>query len=98
MVLVHLSADRNKERHSFFVPGHALHIKGLQKQIGVGKVVSSQERKAFAVPLMSRLSTVYQTRVNRRLPVGFALQSVCAAPTQQARSVPGFCIRKVQLR
>ena len=37
-----------------YVPGHALHEKGLQRQIGVGTLVSSQERRALAVPLISR--------------------------------------------
>ena len=35
-------------------PGHALHEKGLQRQIGVGTLVSSQERRALAVPLINR--------------------------------------------
>ena len=32
------------------VPGHALHEKGLQRQIGIGPLVRSQERRALAVP------------------------------------------------
>ena len=36
------------------IPGHALHEKGLQRQIGVGTLVSSQERRALAVPLINR--------------------------------------------
>ena len=47
------------------IPGHSLHEKRLQRQIGVGTLVSSQERIAFAVPLISRLSTAGQPRVNR---------------------------------
>ena len=39
------------------VPGHALHEKGLQRQIGVGTLVSSQERRALLVPLINRGST-----------------------------------------
>ena len=39
------------------VPGHAVHEKGLQRQIGVGTLVSSQERRALAVPLINRGST-----------------------------------------
>ena len=35
-------------------PGHALHEKGLQRQKGVGTLVSSQERRAFAVPRINR--------------------------------------------
>ena len=47
------------------VPGHALHEKGLQRQIGVGTLVSSQERRALAVPLINRGSTAGQPLVNR---------------------------------
>ena len=39
------------------IPGHALHEKGLQRQIGDGTLVSSQERRALAVPLINRGST-----------------------------------------
>ena len=35
-------------------PGHALHEEGLQRQIGVGTLVSSQERRALLVPLINR--------------------------------------------
>ena len=51
------------------VPGHALHEEGLQRQIGVGTLVNSQQRRALAVLLLSRLSTAGQPRVNR-LPTG----------------------------
>ena len=37
-------------------PGHALHENSLQRQIRVGTLVSSQERRALAVPLMNRWS------------------------------------------
>ena len=37
-----------------YVPGHALHEKGLQRQIGAGTLVSSQERRALFVPLINR--------------------------------------------
>ena len=39
------------------IPGHALHGKGLQRQIGVGTLVSIQERRALLVPLINRWST-----------------------------------------
>ena len=45
-------------------PGHALHEKGLQRQIGVGTLVSNQERSAPAVPLINRLSSAGQPLVN----------------------------------
>ena len=32
-----------------YIPGQALHEKGLQRQIGVGPLVSSQERRAAVV-------------------------------------------------
>ena len=47
------------------IRGHALHKKGLQRQTGVGTLVSSQQRKALAVPLLNRGSTAGQLLVNR---------------------------------
>ena len=47
------------------IPGHALHEKGLQRQIGVGTLVSSQERRALVAP-----------RINRRITAGQPL--VCS--------------------
>ena len=41
-------------KHFLHIPGHALHEKGLQRQIGDGTLVSSQERRALAVPLINR--------------------------------------------
>ena len=38
-------------------PGHALHEKNLQRQIGVGTLVSSQEQRALLIPVINRLST-----------------------------------------
>ena len=35
-------------------PGHALHEKGLQRQIGVGTLLSSQKRRALFVPRFNR--------------------------------------------
>ena len=45
-------------------PGHALHEKGLQRQIGVGTLVSSQERRALAVLVINRLSTAGQPLIS----------------------------------
>ena len=39
---------------SELIPGHALHEKGLQRQIGVGTLVSSQEQIALLVALINR--------------------------------------------
>ena len=58
------------------IPGHALHEKGLQRQIGVSTLVSSQERRALAIPLINRLSTAGQPLVNRRSTADFVPPSV----------------------
>ena len=58
------------------VPGHALHEKGFQSQIGVGTLVSSQERRSVAVSLINRLSTAGQPRVNRWSTADFVPCSV----------------------
>ena len=57
-------------------PGRALHEKGLQRQIGVGTLVSSQERRAPAVPLINRLATAGQPLVNRGSTADFVPPSV----------------------
>ena len=36
-------------------PGHAWHEKGLQRQTGVGTLVSIQERRVLLVPVINRL-------------------------------------------
>ena len=48
---------------SYVFPGHALHEKGLQKQKGVGPLVSSQEQRALLVPRINRSSTAGQPRI-----------------------------------
>ena len=35
------------------IPGHALHEKGVQRQIGVGTLVNSQQRRALAVTVIN---------------------------------------------
>ena len=40
--------------HEKGFPGHTLHEKGSQRQVGVGKLVSSQEQRALLVPVMNR--------------------------------------------
>ena len=57
-------------------PGHALHEKGLQRQIGVGTLVSSQEQRALLVPVINRLSTAGQPVINRGSTAGFVSPSV----------------------
>ena len=39
---------------SLFFPGHALHEKGLQRQIDFGTLVNSQQRRTLAVPVINR--------------------------------------------
>ena len=46
-------------------PGHALHEESLQRQKGVGPLVSSQEERALAVPLINREQTADKPVVNR---------------------------------
>ena len=47
------------------IPGHALHEKGLLRQIGDDPLVSSQERRALLVLVISRLQTAYKPLINR---------------------------------
>ena len=60
----------------FFIIGHALHEKGLQWQIGVGTLVSSQERRALAAPLIKNLLTAGQMRINRWFRSGIGLHRI----------------------
>ena len=53
------------------VPGHALHEKGLQRQLAVGTLVNSQQRRALAVPVINRGQTADKPRMNRWSPAGF---------------------------
>ena len=48
-----------------YIPGHGLHEKGLQRQIAVGTLVNSQQRRALAVPLLNRGQTADKPRMNR---------------------------------
>ena len=50
-------------RKDIQIPGNALHEKGLQRQKGVGPLVSSQEQRALLVPVINRLSTAGQPRI-----------------------------------
>ena len=66
-----IGQERNASIHNLisrsyaFIPGHALHEKGLQRQKGVGPLVGSQERRALLVPVINRLQTGYKPLVNR---------------------------------
>ena len=68
------------------IPGHALHEKGLQRQKGVGPLVSSQEQRALLVPRLHRSST------GRCVPpsvyIGFRLFVLL-----ERRSVQQTCLR-----
>ena len=72
-----------------------MHEKGLQRQIGVGTLVSSQGRRALAVPLVNRLSTAGQPLVNRGSTADFVPPSVyigfrlIVLPKRR----PGQCLR-----
>ena len=74
------------------IPGHALHEKGLQRQIGVVTLVSSQERRALAVSLINRLSTADETVVNGGFcsSVGFKYELDCSC---FRRDVQDSCLR-----
>ena len=61
------------------IPGHALHEKGLQRQKGVGPLVSSQEHRALLVPQLNRLSTGCQPIVNRSLGSSIGLRRILLA-------------------
>ena len=69
--------------------GHALHEKGSQRQIGVGTLVSSQERRALADPLINRGLTAGQPRVNRwfRSSIGLNRISFVRASEETSRTV-----------
>ena len=45
---------KSKEEEGGVFPGHALHEKGLQRQLVVGTLVSNQERRAAVVPQINR--------------------------------------------
>ena len=49
-----------------FIPGHALHEKCLQRQIGVGTLVSSQEQRVLLVPRLNRgfCSSIFLHRIS----------------------------------
>ena len=53
-VFIHVASDAIVSHFAFQVPGHALHEKSLQRQIGVGTQVSSQEQIALLVALINR--------------------------------------------
>ena len=66
------------------IPRHALHEKGLQKQIGVGPSASSSEQRAFFVPRINRGSMV----VNRFLSsIGLHRLSFARASEGSSRRV-----------
>ena len=70
-------------------PGHALHEKGLYRQIAVGTLVNSQERRALAVPRINRGQTADEPVVNRgfRSPTGLHGISFVRACEESFRTV-----------
>ena len=75
------------------VPGHALHEKGLQRQIGVGTLVRSQERRAIAVPVINRGSTA--GFVPPAVYIGFPLFVLPKSRSGQLSSMPRRARRTV---
>ena len=78
------------------IPGHALHDNGLQRQIGIGTLVSSQKRRALAVPVMNRWSiadfvppSVYIGFRSFVLPKSRPGQRLRFAERQEGRLCPG---------
>ena len=67
-------------------PGHALHEKGLQRQMGVGPLVSSQERKALMAPVVNRLSNGDFVP-----PSVLSTISLVRAPEESLRTVFSIC-------
>ena len=76
-----------------YVPGHALHEKGLQRKISVGTFVCSQGRRALFVSLINRGETGDEPVVNRRFcsSVGFKYELDCSCFRRDIRTV--FSIR-----
>ena len=71
-------------RPSILFTGHALHEKGLQRQTGVGTLVSRPEQRALLVPVINRLSTA-----------GFVPRTVCIGFSCSCfrRAVQDSCLR-----
>ena len=67
LMVVRASEEMSRTVSSIRFPGHALHEKGLQRQIGVGTLASSKERRALLVPRLNRGSTGGHPLVNRSL-------------------------------
>ena len=67
-------------------PGYALRVKGLQRQIGVGTSVSSQERRALLVPWLNRWSTVVFVLLS--VYIGFPLPVLLKKRSAQLFSMP----------
>ena len=72
------------------VPGHALHEEGLQRQIGVGTLVNSQQRRALAVPVLNRGQTAGQPVVNRLFGSSTGLHRISFVHAWRTRGAVGF--------
>ena len=70
------------------IPGHAMHEKGLQRQIAVGTLFNSQQRRALAVPRLNRWSTAGQPLVLFRHRFTWDFLSSCLR-----RDVQNCCLR-----
>ena len=72
------------------VPRHALREKGLQRQRGVGPLVSSQDRGAHVVPRIIRGSSADQTR-SFCPPIGLHRISLVRASEESFKTVCASC-------
>ena len=53
-LIIFFFMNRDDFRNQSNIPGHALHETGLQRQMVVGTLVNSQQRRALAVPVINR--------------------------------------------
>ena len=58
LLMKRTSANKGLIHHARNIPRHALHEKSLQRQLADRTLVSSQEEKAFLVPLINRGASV----------------------------------------
>ena len=89
------------------IPGHALHEKGLQRQIADGTLVSSKERRALLVPRINRGQTADEPRfkwwstagfVPPLIYIGFPLFVLAKSRSEQLFTVPWRAIGTVGSR
>ena len=67
LLMKRTSANKGLMHHARNIPRHALHEKSLQRQLADSTLVSSQEEKAFLVPLINRGASVDKLFMERSL-------------------------------